>query len=274
MTTESLNTFWNLHKSGSFVIPNPWDIGTSIFLQQLGFKALATTSAGVSFTKGVPDEIGRLSLEEILTNIRDIVTATSLPVNADFQNGYANTLEELAENVKKCISTGVAGLSIEDATGNKKYPLYDKKIAVERIRTTRKVINDSNIPVLLTARCEAWLVCDATPFETALDRLVAYADAGADCLYAPGVTNNREIEKIVTSVAPKPVNVLMSSAIDNLSVSRLTDLGVRRISVGSVLNRIAWGAFIKASKDLVQRGSPALFEEAASFSELNKIFDS
>ena len=267
-----VSTFRALHKSGCFVIPNPWDVGTAKYLHHLGFKALATTSAGFAFTRGLPDEVSAISRDDMLVHICDIVAATSLPVNADFQSGYADDPESVAANVTLCVRTGVAGLSIEDATGSSAKPLYEYKLAIERIRAAREAIDATGIPVILTARCEAWLVGSPDPERTALDRLVAFADAGADCLFAPGVKDPDTIAAIVKAVTPKPVNVLMSSPVPGLSVSRLADLGVRRISVGSALSRVAWGAFIKAALSIAETGSFDALGEAVSFDELNRIF--
>lgn len=264
--------FRRLHESGCFVLPNPWDKGTAVYLYRLGFKALATTSAGVTFTRACPDTTPALPLDEMLTHIRDLAEATPLPVNADFQAGYADDPEGVAKNVALCVSTGAAGLSIEDNSGNSDRPLYDKQLAVERIRAARAAIDAAGIPVVLTGRCEAWLVGQPDPLAFSLDRLVAYAEAGADCLYAPGVTRPDEIEQIVRAVAPKPVNVLVSSPGKELSLARLTDLGVRRISVGSALARVAWGAFMRASQDIAATGTFDCFEGAAPFTELNGLF--
>src|SRR5437016_10778797 len=225
--------FRALHESGCFVLPNPWDIGTAIYLEHLGFKALATTSAGFAFSRGKPD--GGVPRDEMLAHIREIVEATSLPVNADFLNGFAEKPKHVAANAKLCVETGVAGLSVEDNSQNPAAPLYEKKLAVERIRVARAAIDDSKSGVVLTGRCEAWLVRDPDPLHTALERLTAYAEAGADCLYAPGVSNPDEISQIVKSVAPKPVNILVSGFNHQLSLSQLADLGVRRISVRSGL---------------------------------------
>src|SRR5437773_11612794 len=200
--------FRAIHESGCFMLPNPWDIGTAIYLEHLGFEALATTSAGFAFSRGKRD--GGVPRDEMLSHIREIVEATTLPVNADFLGGYADEPEDVAANVRLCLATGVAGLSIEDNTGRADTPLYEKKLAVERIRIARAAIDDSNSGVVLTGRCEAWLVRDPNPLHTALERLTAYAEAGADCLYAPGVSNPDEISQIVKSVAPKPVNILVS----------------------------------------------------------------
>ncbi len=267
---SAVETFRALHKSGCFLLPNPWDIGTAIFLERMGFKALATTSAGFAFSRGKTDEaMGR---DEVLANIREIVSATSLPVNADFQNGYADEPEDVAESVKLCLTTGVAGLSIEDNTGREETPLYEKSLAVERIRATRQAIDESNSGVVLTARCEAWLVGQADAFHFALDRLAAYAEAGADCLYAPGVKSPDEISAIVKAVAPKPVNLLVAGFNRELSVAQLTDLGVRRVSVGSALSGVAWGAFLRAARGIAENGTFDSFADAATFAEINGAF--
>ena len=266
--SDVISTFHELHRTGCFVILNPWDEGSAIYLQSLGYKALATTSAGLGFSLGLPDSI--VPLDATLSNVSRIVSATTLPVNADFQNGYADEPEGVAANVKLCVATGVAGLSIEDATGRSENPLYDHALAIERIRAAREAIDSTNYPVLLTARCEAWLVGDAEPFLTAMDRLQAFAEAGADCLYAPGVREPNEIRAMVKAVHPKPVNVLVSAP--GLSVSQLADLGVRRISVGGALARTAWGGFMRAAKNIFEHGTFDDFAGAASFAELNKLF--
>lgn len=243
-----------------------------MYLQRLGFEALATTSSGFAFTRGLPDTVSAITRDAMLGHIREVVKATPLPVNADFQTGYADSPEGVSANVALCVATGVAGLSIEDGTGNKAAPLYEADLAVERIRAAREAVAASGIPVILTGRCEAWLVGHPDPLREALERLVAYAEAGADCLYAPGVSLPEEIAMIVKAVAPKPVNVLMSRPNPALSVSRLTDLGVRRISVGSALARVAWGAFIRAARSIAETGSFETFDGAASFSELDDLF--
>ena len=252
------------------MLPNPWDIGTAVYLHHLGFEALATTSAGFAFSRGKQD--GAVPRDEMLAHIREIVEATPLPVNADFQSGYADQPEGVATNVKLCIATGVAGLSIEDNTGNSAAPLYEKKLAVNRIRAARNAIDVSAIPVVLTGRCEAWLVGRPDPFRVALDRLVAYAQAGADCLYAPGVQKPDEIADIVKAIAPKPVNVLVSGFNRELSLSQLADLGVRRISVGSGLATVAWGAFIRAARSIATTGQFDAFADAVPFVEINAVF--
>jgi 2-methylisocitrate lyase-like PEP mutase family enzyme len=260
--------FRALHEAGCFVLPNPWDIGTAIYLEYLGFKALATTSAGFAFSRGKPD--GGVSLDEMLRHIGEIAAATTLPVNADFLNGFADEPEALATNTKLCVAEGVAGLSIEDNTGNSAAPLYEKNLAVDRIRAARNAIDLSGIPVVLTGRCEAWLVGSSDPLRVALDRLTSYAEAGADCLYAPGVQETNEIEQIVKAVAPKPINVLVSGFNCQLTVSQLADLGVRRISVGLAL--AAWGAFLRAAQIIQKDGSFNLLAQNAASAELNERF--
>jgi len=268
--TSAASKFRALHESGCFVLPNPWDIGTAIYLERLGFKALATTSAGFAFSRGKPD--GNVPRDEMLAHVREIAEATALPVNADFLSGYADEPENVAANVRLCIDTGVAGLSIEDNTGQVDAPLYDKKLAVERIRAARAAIDDSRIDVLLTGRCEAWLVHDRNPLQTALDRLAVYAEAGADCLYAPGVSDPDEIAQIVRTVSPRPVNILVSGFNHQLSFSQLADLGVRRISVGSGLALAAWGAFLRAAQDIGTNGAFDLLANNAPFADLNELF--
>jgi 2-methylisocitrate lyase-like PEP mutase family enzyme len=268
--TSAAAKFHSLHESGCFVLPNPWDIGTAIYLERLGFKALATTSAGFAFSRGKPD--GGVPRDEMLGHIREITEATSLPVNADFLNGFADKAEGVAANVQLCIATGVAGLSIEDNTGRTAAPLYEKQLAIERIRAARSAIDASKTGVVLTGRCEAWLVGDRDPLHTALDRLAAYAEAGADCLYAPGVSDPNEIAQIVKTVAPRPVNVLVSGFNHQLSLSQLADLGVRRISVGSGLALAAWGAFLRAAKDISKNGTFNLLADNASSADLNELF--
>src|SRR5213082_3844224 len=268
--TSVIEKFRVLHESGCFVLPNPWDIGTTIYLEHLGFEALATTSAGFAFSRGKPD--GGVPRDEMLGHIREIAAATSLPANADFLNGFADKPENVAANVKLCIDKGVAGLSIEDNSQNPAAPLHEKKLAIERIRAARSAIDASKTGVVLTGRCEAWLVGDPDPLDTALDRLAAYAEAGADCLYAPGVSDPNEIAQIVKTVAPKPVNVLVSGFNHQLSLSQLADLGVRRISVGSGLALAAWGTFLRAAKEIKAHGTFNLLANGAASADLNKLF--
>jgi 2-methylisocitrate lyase-like PEP mutase family enzyme len=279
---KAIETFRALHESGCFVLPNPWDAGSAIYLEHVGFKALATTSAGFAFSKGLPDGPAHVSREMMLDHCREIAAATELPVNADFQNGYADEPEGVAESVRLCVATGVAGLSIEDSTGNQAKPLYDFDLALERIKAARSAIDSvslwgpmtasSDPRVVLTARCEAYLVGDSDPLRTSLERLVAFAGAGADCLYAPGVIEPSEISQIVKAVAPKPVNVLVSSNNSNVTVSQLADLGVRRISVGGALARAAWAGFTRAAKEIQEQGSFKSFADAMPFGELSNLF--
>jgi 2-methylisocitrate lyase-like PEP mutase family enzyme len=277
---SAIENFRALHESGCFVLPNPWDVGSAVYLEHLGFKALATTSAGFAFSKGLPDGAEGVSRDLMRAHFRELAAATSLPLNADFQNGYADDPGDVATNVKLCAATGVAGLSIEDSTGKSDAPLYDFDLAIERIKAARAAI-DSGPPagadrpsgsrVVLTARCEAWLVGDSDPLRTSLDRLVAFADAGADCLYAPGVTRPEEIAVIVKAVAPKPVNVLVFMKNCNLTVSQLADLGVRRISVGSGLARAAWTGLINAAKEIRETGTFNALADLTSFN-FNELF--
>jgi 2-methylisocitrate lyase-like PEP mutase family enzyme len=267
-----VSTFRVLHESGCFVIPNPWDVGSALYLQHLGFKALATSSAGFAFSRGLPDTVQAIGRDAMLAHIREVVTATSLPVNADFQSGFAVELEGLAENVKNCVSTGVAGLSIEDATGDPAAPLFERRRAIERVRAARLAIDGTGVPVVLTARCEAWLVGSPEPAKVAIDRLVAFAEAGADCLYAPGVRDLSTIATMVKAVAPKPVNAIVTAAGTDLTVSRLADVGVRRISVGSALARVAWGAFMRAAQSIAATGAFDSLAGAAPFADINAVF--
>jgi 2-methylisocitrate lyase-like PEP mutase family enzyme len=271
---SAIAVFRSLHSSGCFLLPNPWDVGSAIYLRHLGFKALATTSAGFAFSRGLTDSVAAVPRDLMLAHIGEVVSATPLPVNADFQTGYADEPEDVAANVALCIATGVAGLSIEDATGDSAAPLYDFGLAVDRVKAARAAVDASGIPVVLTARCEAWLVGQSDPARVAVERLIAFAEAGADCLFAPGVREPDEIAAIVKAVSPKPVNVLVSAPNPALSVSRLADLGVRRISVGSALARVAWGAFMRAAQSIVETGSFDAFADATPFGELNDIMGS
>ena len=208
-TSAAVARFRALHASGCFLMPNPWDVGSAIALARLGFPALATTSAGFAFARGRPDAADALARDDVLAHVREIVAATPLPVNADFQSGYANDPEGVAQSVAACVATGCAGLSIEDASGDPAKPLFDAKQALARVRAARAALDAEKSAVVLTARCEAWLVGAPDPKRTALERLVAFADAGADCLYAPGIRTREQIAAVVKAVAPKPVNLLM-----------------------------------------------------------------
>jgi methylisocitrate lyase len=254
------------------VLPNPWDAGTAIYLQQLGFKALATTSAGYAFSSGKSD--GTVPRDEMLLHIASVVAATPLPVNADFLAGFADEPEEVAANIIRCVDTGVAGVSIEDSTGTQQPGLYEETLAVARLRAAREAIDKSGTGVVLTGRSEAFLVGSSEPLRTSLARLAAYADAGADCLYAPGVSDLSDIADLVRVVAPKPLNVLVSGFNSHLSFSALAELGVRRISVGSGLALAAWGAFARAAREIAGMGSFAALAGGTAFAELNQLFAS
>jgi 2-methylisocitrate lyase-like PEP mutase family enzyme len=265
---EKRARFRALHQSGCFILPNAWDIGSARYLAALRFKALASTSAGFAFSRGLPDNaVGR---DAVLTHLRELVEATDLPVNADFENGFAAEPNEMAENVRLGIETGVAGLSIEDSTGDTSSPLFSLEDAVARIRAARKTIDSSRSDVLLVGRAECFLV-GRPDIEETTKRLKAYADAGADCLYAPDVRTNEQVAAIVEAVAPKPVNVLISAP-GGLTVAEVAKLGVRRVSVGGALARAAWGGFKRAADELAQYQTFDGFESAASHGELNKFF--
>ncbi|HZE12174.1 MAG TPA: isocitrate lyase/phosphoenolpyruvate mutase family protein [Chthoniobacterales bacterium] len=263
---ERRNSFQELHERGCFVLPNPWDVGSAKYLQHLGFKAIATTSAGFVFSRGLRD--GAVGLHAMLAHIREIVEATELPVNADFENGYADSPNDCAENARLCAETDVAGLSIEDNSGRADQPLYDVDLAAERIRAAKEGLHGSG--VVLTARAECFLV-GRNDIDEVIRRLRAYADAGADCLYAPGIKTREHISNVVKAVAPKPVNLLISAP-GGLTVRDAEELGVRRVSVGGALARAAWGGFINVAKPLAERGVFDGFADAAPHSELQQFF--
>jgi 2-methylisocitrate lyase-like PEP mutase family enzyme len=266
---EKGTKFRALHqRDRAFIIPNPWDIGTAHYLQSLGFKALATTSAGFAFSRGLPD--GGVTRDAMLAHIRELVAAADVPVNADFENGYAHEPDAVAESVRLCVATGVAGLSIEDATGEPEKPLYDLDQAVARVRAARAAIDRTGAGVLLTGRAECFLH-GRPELDEAIRRLIAYAQAGADCLYAPGIRTREQIEAVVKAVAPKPVNLLVGFA-SELTVADLAALGVRRISVGGALARAAWGGFIRAAKQIADNGRFDGFADAAPHADLNRLF--
>ncbi|HEV8324108.1 MAG TPA: isocitrate lyase/phosphoenolpyruvate mutase family protein [Myxococcota bacterium] len=262
--------FRKLHQSGCFVIPNPWDRGSAVYLAQLGFPALATSSAGFAFSRALPDAPWALDRAAVLAHVADVVAATPLPVNADFQSGYAPDPDGVAESVRLCVETGVAGLSIEDATGEPARPLYDLRQAVERIQAARSAIDATQSDVLLTARAECFLTGHASPLEESLRRLRAYAEAGADVLYAPGVRARDAIRTMVEAVAPKPVNVLVSGP--GLRVEDLAALGVRRVSVGSALARVAWTALMAAAREIAEAGTFERFDGLVTTGALSKLF--
>ena len=260
--------FRQLHESGCFVIPNPWDAGSARFLQGLGFKALATTSSGLAWSLGRAD--GGLSRETVLAHLHSIVAATDLPVNADFESGFAPDPQGVADSVLLAIETGVAGLSIEDSTGDAAHPLHDIDVAVARIRAARGAIDQAGADVLLVGRAENFFAGRPDLDDTVV-RLRAYAEAGADCLYAPGIRTREQIAAVVAAVAPKPVNLLVGSA-SELSLRDIAELGVRRVSVGGALARAAWGGFMRAARSIAEQGRFDAFADAASGQELNAFF--
>ena len=261
--------FRRLHESGCFVIPNPWDIGSARLLAQLGFPALATTSSGFAWSRGRADN--HVSLDETLMQLRLIADAVDVPVNADFEGGFATAPDDVAANVAVATATGIAGLSIEDSTGDAANPLFEFTLAVERIRAAREAIDKSGTGVLLTGRSEGFIVGRPDLAET-IRRLVAYAAAGADCLYAPGIRSQAEIVAVVNAVAPKPVNVLVGS--DFTTVSELTAAGVRRISVGGALARAAWAGFLDAAREIAEHGTFTRLARAVPFDEIDGAFTS
>lgn len=259
--------FRRLHESGCFVIPNPWDRGSARYLWRLGFKALATTSSGAAWRDAKAD--GQMSLEETLAHLREMVAATPLPVNADFEAGFAADAAGVARNVRLALDAGVAGLSIEDSTGDPTEPLRDIACAVERIRAARAAIDEVGGETLLVGRAENFFV-GRPDLGDAIRRLQAYAEAGADCLYAPGITTREQIAAVVEAVAPKPVNLLVGSATE-LTLRDIEALGVRRVSVGGALARVAWGGFMRAAQMIAADGSFDGFAGAAAGAELNKL---
>jgi 2-methylisocitrate lyase-like PEP mutase family enzyme len=267
-TADKREAFRKLHESGCFLIPNPWDIGSARYLQHLGFKAIATTSAGFAFSRGLPDNA--VPRDVVLAHIREVVEAVDIPVNADFENGFAHAPDDVAENVKLAVETGLAGLSIEDSTGDKAKPLYELDHAVARIKAARAAIDKSGANVILVGRAECFLV-GQSEIEEVTRRLKAYADAGADCLYAPGIRTREHIGAVVKTVAPKPINLLIGGPID-LTMSDAAALGVRRVSVGGALARAAWGGFIRAAEELAEKGTFDGLADAAPHGELNEFF--
>ncbi len=262
---DKRRTFRALHQSGCFVIPNPWNVGTARWLQGLGFKALATTSSGYAHSQGYSD--GDVTLDMVLAHCREIANAADVPVNADFEGGYAHDPVGVAENVRRCVETGVAGLSIEDFTGDDADPLYDFDLAVKRVRAARDAIDKAGGGVVFTARTEGFIKQRPDMAET-IRRLKAFADAGADCLYPPGIRTREQIETVVQAVAPLPVNLLMSSA-GGLTVKDIADMGVRRISIGGTLARVAMNAFIKAAREIASEGKFDSVAGVLSNAELN-----
>lgn len=266
-TADKRRRFHELHRSGCFVIPNPWDVGSARYLQAIGFKALATTSSGFAWTQGAPD--GGMSRDAVLAHLRVVVEGTDLPINADLESGYAHDPAGVAESVRLAVETGVAGLSIEDSTGDIAKPLYDVDDAVARMRAARRAIDRAGGDTLLVGRAECFLVGRPDIDET-ISRLQAYASAGADCLYAPSIRSPEHIRRVVDSVAPKPVNLLVGYA-STLSVAEIAALGVRRISVGGALARAAWGGFMRAAKILAEQGRFDGFADSVSHDTLQSL---
>lgn len=265
---EKRNTFKELHKTGCFVIPNPWSVGSALYLQGLGFKALASTSSGYAHALGFAD--GALSRDAVLAHYAELAAATDIPLNADFENGFAHEPDPVADNVRRCIETGVAGLSIEDFTGDESAPLYDFDKAVARVRAARQAIDKSGSGVLLTGRAEGFLH-GRPDLDDAIRRLTAFAEAGADCVYVPGIKSREQIEAVVKAVKPKAVNLLMSFA-GGFTVDDIATMGVRRISVGGTLARVAMDALIKSATQIVKEGKFDSFAGVISNAELNKFF--
>jgi 2-methylisocitrate lyase-like PEP mutase family enzyme len=265
---EKRRRFHELHESGCFVLPNPWDVGSALYLQSLGFKALASTSSGCAWTLGRPDN--GLPREAVLAHLHAMVAATDLPLNADYENGFAADAAGVAESVRLAVETGVAGLSIEDSTGDAARPLFDLDTAVARMRAARGAIDRAGGDTLLVGRAECFLVGRPDLGET-IARLKAYAQAGADCLYAPGLARREDIAAAVAAVAPKPFNLLVYAP-GGLGLAEIAALGVRRVSVGGALARTAWGGFMRAAQALAQDGSFDGFAGAASGQQLNALF--
>jgi 2-methylisocitrate lyase-like PEP mutase family enzyme len=266
-TTDKRATFRKMHEAGCFALPNPYDVGSARALQSLGFKAIASTSAGFAWSIGKADN--RVTLEDVLQHLTALCGAVDLPVNADFEGGFAHKAEKVAVHVAQAVKTGVAGLSIEDSTGDAAHPLYERAFAIERIKAARSAIDADKSGVLLTGRCEGFLVGQAD-LNMVIDRLTAYAEAGADCLYAPGIKTKEQISAIVKAVHPKPVNLLIGAS--GLSVAEAAELGVRRISVGGSLARVAWSGFMRAAHEIAEKGTFTELGTGFSGAELNKMF--
>ncbi len=265
---DKRRAFHKLHEAGCFAIPNPWDVGSARYLQGLGFKALATTSSGFAWSHGHCD--GGMSRDRVLDHLTEMVEATDLPINADFESGFAPDAAGVAESVRLAVETGVAGLSIEDSTGDASRPLYEVDTAVDRIRAARKAIDKAGGDALLVGRAECFLV-GRPDLEHTIHRLKAYSDAGADCLYAPGIRTPEHIRAVVAGVAPKPVNLLMGWAGD-LTMREIGELGIRRVSVGGALARSAWGGFMRAAQLIIEQGKFDGFAEAAPGKDLDAFF--
>lgn len=257
--------FRALHQSGCFALPNPWDIGSARYLQHLGFKAIATTSAGFAFSRGLPD--GAIGLDAMLAHVRELAEASDLPLNADFENAYADDANAAAENVRLCVEAGAAGVSLEDNSGRKDKPLYEIEHATERMQAAHEAMDGSG--AILVGRAECFLV-GVEDIDEVIRRLTSYAEAGADCLYAPGISKREHINAVVEAVSPKPVNLLIGGP-GGLTMRDAAELGVRRVSVGGALSRAAWGGFMRAAMELAEEGTFGGFAEAASYNELNNL---
>jgi methylisocitrate lyase len=266
-TRDSTERFRQLHESGCFVLPNPWDVGSARLLAQLGFEALATTSSGFAWSLGRQDN--HVTLEEALRHFRAIVESVGLPINADFEGGFAVAADGVHANVLSATDTGIAGISIEDSTGDASNPLFDFALSVDRVRAARDAIDRSGTGIVLTGRSEGFIVGRPDLAET-IRRLTAYAEAGADCLYAPGIRAKEDILAVVDAVAPKPLNVLAGGPI--ATVAELADMGVRRISVGGALARAAWSGFLDAAREIADNGTFASLGRAVSFAEIDRAF--
>jgi 2-methylisocitrate lyase-like PEP mutase family enzyme len=265
-------TFRALHERGCFVIPNPWDVGSARYLEHLGFQALATTSAGFAFSQGLPDSDVAVSRDRSLAHIAEIAAAVDLPVNADFSSGYGEEPSDVADSVARCVAAGVAGLSIEDATGEAAAPLYDLSLAVERVRAAREAIDRTGTGVLLVARAECYHAGHPDPLRESIRRLQAYAAAGADVLFAPGPQASEEVQALVEAVHPKPFNLLVVRDI-GLGVDDIAALGVRRISVGGALALAGWTAFIRAAQILKSNGSFSGLRDLVPYPEVNGVLE-
>jgi len=261
--------FRKLHESGCFMLPNPYDVGTAVYLKHLGFKALASTSSGFAFSRGLPDHA--VTRDMVLAHLRELVAATDLPVNADYEHGYADAPEEVGENVRLAVETGIAGVSIEDSTNDKsKPPLYELAAAVERMRAARAAIDASGEDVMLVGRAECFLVGHEDALNESIRRLQAYAEAGADCLYAPGVRKREDLEALVKAIAPKPFNLLVGVA-SPLTLDDYEKMGVRRISIGGALAGAAWSAFARAARHLAEGRFDGFAQNEAN-AAFNKTF--
>jgi 2-methylisocitrate lyase-like PEP mutase family enzyme len=264
-TADKRATFRRMHETGCFILPNPFDVGSAKALQHLGFKAIASSSAGFAWTLGKADN--RVTVEEVCQHLADLCSSVDIPVNADFEGGFAVEPDKVADHVERCVRTGVAGLSIEDSTGDRDKPIFEHALAVDRIRASRAAIGDSG--ALLVGRCEAYL-WGVTDLNFVIARLTAYAEAGADCLYAPGLRSREDIAAVVKAVHPRPFNLLIGGT--GLSLQEAADLGVRRISVGGSLARAAWGGFMRAAKEMAEQGTFAELGNGYPGVELNRMF--